>query len=124
MQSANPYSATEQLSSRYESQPTSRSLRINRIDAMAVGKLLGVLYGILGLVAGLFLAVMGGIGAVAGGNAAGAPAAVGGVVFAILMLVLMPLIYGAIGFVAGALGALIYNVCAGFIGGIVIEVDG
>lgn len=124
MQSANPYSATEQLSSRYEAQSTSRSLRINSVDAMTVGKLMGVLYAIIGLVAGLFMAAMAMVGAVAGGNAAGGNAAIGGIIAAILMLVLMPLIYGAIGFVAGALGALIYNVGAGFIGGIVIEVDG
>lgn len=41
-----------------------------------------------------------------------------------ISLVMMPFIYGVVGFLAGALLAVIYNFLAGFIGGIELEIDG
>ncbi len=38
-------------------------------------------------------------------------------------LVLLPLLYGIVGFVVGFLHALIYNFIAGFAGGLMIETD-
>ena len=35
----------------------------------------------------------------------------------------MPLIYGAMGFVGGAIGALIYNLFAKWVGGIELEME-
>ncbi len=37
--------------------------------------------------------------------------------------VLMPVIYGVMGFVFGVIGAAIYNLIAGWIGGIEVEVE-
>ena len=38
--------------------------------------------------------------------------------------VLAPVFYGVIGFIFGALGALIYNIAAGFVGGVEFELEG
>ena len=47
----------------------------------------------------------------------------GGIVLAIVTLVGFPIMYGIIGFIGGALGALLYNLFANFVGGIEIEVE-
>lgn len=38
-------------------------------------------------------------------------------------IIILPLMYGIVGFVAGAIQAIIYNLAAGFIGGIRIETE-
>jgi uncharacterized membrane protein len=55
-------------------------------------------------------------------QAAGAPAAaIMGLMFG--MGIFMPIIYGVMGFVFGALGAVVYNLIARWIGGIEVEVE-
>lgn len=39
------------------------------------------------------------------------------------VIVLLPILYGVVGFLAGALGALLYNLVAKYIGGIELETD-
>jgi hypothetical protein len=40
-----------------------------------------------------------------------------------LMVVILPIIYGVVGFIMTIIGAWLYNVMAGFVGGIRIEVQ-
>jgi hypothetical protein len=47
----------------------------------------------------------------------------GSIVAGLAVMVILPIIYAAMGFVFGALGALLYNLFAGFVGGIEIEVE-
>jgi hypothetical protein len=47
----------------------------------------------------------------------------GGIVMGLGVMIGMPIMYALMGFVFGALGALIYNVFAGMVGGIEIEVE-
>jgi hypothetical protein len=46
-----------------------------------------------------------------------------GPIFAIFMAIAAPIAYGLMGFIMGALGALIYNLIAGWVGGIEMELD-
>jgi len=39
------------------------------------------------------------------------------------MLIILPIFYGVVGFIAGAIGAALYNLIAGMVGGIEIEVE-
>ncbi|MFM8912259.1 MAG: hypothetical protein ACKOE6_04970 [Flammeovirgaceae bacterium] len=41
--------------------------------------------------------------------------------FGFLSIIIFPILYGGIGFVAGLIGAAIYNLIAGWVGGIKIE---
>ena len=41
----------------------------------------------------------------------------------ILTFILIPIGYGLLGFIMGAVGALLYNLCAKYVGGIQIEID-
>src|ERR1043165_710164 len=80
-----------------------------------VGPLLGILYGLFCIIFGA--AMMAGSGRNSG--AAGASTLVIGLV----MMVAIPVFYGIIGFIFGAIGALIYNIAAGIIGGLELELE-
>ncbi len=101
--------------------------RIKRIAPLQAGKMLGVLYACMGLIFLPFIAFAALAGAFAqqaqhaqGGSAAPAAVATGVMIgFGIMM----PVVYGVIGFVFGVIGAAIYNLIASWIGGIEVEVE-
>jgi hypothetical protein len=71
-----------------------------------------------GLVIMIFGAAMMGTGERGGFMAGG-----GSIVMGLLFMIGIPIFYGAMGFVFGAIGALVYNVFAAMVGGIEIEVE-
>src|SRR5262249_9458205 len=91
--------------------------QIKSVDVMSVAKVFGVMYGGIALIFIPFFLLAG-----VGTMFAGKQAAVGGVGFIIFAL-LAPFIYGAMGFIMGALMAWIYNLVAGRFGGIMIELQ-
>ena len=46
-----------------------------------------------------------------------------GTALAFLALIGMPIVFAAFGFVAGAMGALLYNLAANWVGGIEIDIE-
>jgi hypothetical protein len=99
---------------------------IKRIAPLQLGKMMGVLYACMGLIFMpiMMLAAMAGVFAqhAQGQTSSAAPAAaVAGIMFA--MGIFMPVIYGAMGFIFGIIGAAIYNLVARWIGGIEVEVE-
>ncbi|HYY96259.1 MAG TPA: hypothetical protein VE713_17265, partial [Pyrinomonadaceae bacterium] len=50
-------------------------------------------------------------------------AGVGGIVGGLVLMIAIPIFYGIIGFIFGAIGALIYNIAAGIIGGLELELE-
>jgi hypothetical protein len=42
----------------------------------------------------------------------------------VIMMIALPIMYGLFGFIGGTIGALIYNVMAGIIGGVKFELEG
>ena len=89
--------------------------------------MLGVLYACMGLIFLPIFMLAAAAGAFAqhaeGGQASStAPGAVvAGIMFG--MGLFIPVIYGLMGFVVGIIGAAIYNLVAGWIGGIEVEVE-
>lgn len=84
--------------------------RIRRIDPLQAAKMAAVLYAIMGLLlAPIFV-----LAAKAAPNAPG---------FGVGLAIAMPIFYGAIGFIFTAIGAALYNVVAGWIGGIEMDLD-
>ena len=99
--------------------PTSPHIRrLKRIAPVQLGKMLAVLYGIMGLlVVPVFLIASAAAANLPAQQRAGMMALGAGFAF------LAPVLYAAMGFVFGAIGALIYNLVAKWIGGIEVEVE-
>ena len=96
--------------------------RLKRVGVLSFAKIQSAVMGVMGLIFGLIYgAILGvtGIITVVGGSKAGIMMLVGGVA----AVVLLPLLYAALGFVFGALSAWVYNVVAGRIGGLEIELE-
>jgi hypothetical protein len=92
---------------------------LKSIDPVSLGKMLAIIWAIFGFIAGLFAAI--GLGATTGltpiaGTMPWLPAAVGA--FAI---VLFPIVFAIMGFVAGVVCAFIYNVVAKRFGGVMLD---
>ncbi len=81
-----------------------------------LGLFIGIIYGLIFMVVGAALFSQGGRG---GGAGAGASS----IVIGLVMMVAIPIIYGVMGFIFGALAAFIYNVAAGFIGGMELDLE-
>ncbi len=98
--------------------------KLKRIAPLQFGKMMGVLYGLMGLIFLPFFVIAGLVGAFAQTqaqeNAAAGAAALGGLV---VMGLLMPVIYGVMGFILGIISAALYNLIARWIGGIEVEVE-
>lgn len=83
---------------------------LRRINPIQLGKILAIIYGLISLIIVPFIL----IGAVRSPQGKGP-----GILFAIFI----PFLYIIGGFLGGIIGAFIYNLCAGWVGGIEIEVD-
>lgn len=102
-------------------------LRIRKLGILSVAKIYAVMMLVISLLIsipyGLIIIVYALFGAgMIGGEAAFAVGG-GGVVIGILVMVGLPIFYGIMGFVFGAISALVYNIFAGIVGGIEIEVE-
>jgi len=93
--------------------------RIKSVGVLSIAKISGIIYTLIGL---LFipLALIGGLAGVASGQKSGVLGGIG----VLAIAVLAPIFYGVLGFVAGAIGAFLYNLAAKWVGGIEIELEG
>lgn len=93
---------------------------IRRVGPLSFARLSGMLYAILGLVfGGIFslTALAGGFASITdGGAGVGAIVGVGAVV-------VFPILYGLMGFVVTLIGAWLYNVAAGVVGGVEVDIQ-
>ena len=82
-----------------------------------VGLIIGVIYGLIFILFGAAMTAIGpGRDAAAGG--------VSTVVIGIVLMIGIPIAYGILGFISGAIGALVYNAAAGIMGGVKFELEG
>jgi len=103
-------------------------MTIRRFGVISVAKIYGLLTFLIGLIVGVIYGlVLILFGAAMSAIAPGREATAGGistVVIGIIMMIAFPIFYGLLGFISGAIGALIYNAVAGIIGGIKLELEG
>jgi len=95
---------------------------LKSVGVMSVAKVMGILYGCMGLIFVPFFLLFAFVGTFAGQK--DAPFAPFAGLFGIVMAVLMPLMYGVMGFIMGAIGAALYNVIARRVGGFELELEG
>ena len=84
---------------------------IKRFTIGQSAKFMGVLYLLFGLIFVPFFLLMGMF----------APAEDSGFPFGMMLAVAMPVLYGIFGVIGGAIGAALYNLVAGWVGGIEVE---
>jgi hypothetical protein len=97
---------------------------IRRIGVLSLAKIMGVLYAGLGLIVGVCFAlfsVLGGGAMMASGQEGAGPG--GGLMMGmgLGMAIAAPIFYGLLGFIGGLISGWLFNLAAGFVGGLEIE---
>ena len=93
---------------------------IKRVGPISCAKIAGALYAILGFFAGAFVSLLAMAGAFVSQDDV-VPFA--GALFGVGAIVLLPVFYGCLGFVATLIMAWIYNIVASAVGGVEIDVQ-
>ena len=104
---------------------------IKRVGPLSCAKIAGTVYAIMGLIVGgivSLVALAGGLisssRAGAGGLASSSGIGAGaGAMLGVGAIVLFPILYGCMGFIATLIGAWLYNVVAGLVGGIEMDLE-
>ena len=90
---------------------------IKRVGPVSCAKVSALLYALMGLILGGFLSLIALVGlGTQGSGAMGAIMGVGAIV-------LLPIVYACIGFVGTLIAAALYNLAAGMVGGIEMDVQ-
>ena len=91
---------------------------IKSVGVLSIAKVMGLVQACLGLIFAPFLLLIGLLGTMAGPQKT--PFAG---MFGIFLALFMPVLYGVMGFIAGAVGALLYNLFARWVGGFELELE-
>jgi hypothetical protein len=91
---------------------------IKSVGVLSVAKILGLIQACLGVILIPFFLLIGLAGTLAGRQQSPFAGMVG-----LVLAFCMPIIYGVMGFIMGAIGAALYNLFANWIGGIEIRVE-
>jgi hypothetical protein len=98
---------------------------VKQVGVWSIARISGALYAGLGLVIGAVFALVAllGAGFASTMHNEEAPAALVGGFLGVGAVVALPIFYGVMGLVGGALMAWLYNVFAGFVGGIEVTLE-
>jgi hypothetical protein len=91
---------------------------VKSFGVMSVAKIMGVLYACMGLLFAPFFLLVGLLGSMAGQQNSPFAGIVG-----VVVAILLPFFYGVLGFIGGAIGALLYNLLSKWVGGFEVEVE-
>jgi hypothetical protein len=89
--------------------------KIQSVVMAAVGLVIGVPLGLIMMIFGAAIMAAGGSDGRAGGGV--------GIGIGLFYMIGLPIMYGVLGFVTGAISALVYNVASGFLGGLELELE-
>ena len=93
---------------------------IKRLGPLSLAKVGAVIYAVFGFLAGCFFALI----ALGSGMAGDAPEpGVFGAMFGVGAVVTFPIIYSALGFVGLLFAAWLYNLVAGVVGGVEVDIQ-
>jgi hypothetical protein len=98
---------------------------IRHVGVWSVSRLYGALSAAIGLLIGVCFALVAMLGGMAGAmnSGSGLPSRGPFAVFGVAAIILFPIFYGILGLVGGAIGAALYNLFAGMLGGIELETE-
>ena len=92
---------------------------VKRVGAVSLAKVAGTLYVFIGLIIGGIVSVVSLVGGAISGNDAGPF----GMLFGAAAVVLIPLFYGCVGAIGSLIGAALFNLVTGIVGGVEIETE-
>ena len=87
--------------------------KVKKIGVLSLAKILGILYAIFGLIFGALFAFFPLIGLNADET---------GMFLGTASIIIFPILYGIMGFIGGLITAFFYNLVAGKIGGLEVEI--
>jgi hypothetical protein len=90
---------------------------IKSVGVLSVAKIMGLIYACLGLIFMPFFLLVGLLSSLAGKQQSPFAGMIG-----LVLAFCLPIIYGLMGFLMGAIGAALYNLFAKWIGGIEVQV--
>jgi len=95
---------------------------LKRIGPWSCAKVSMVLYAVMGLLVGLMFSFF---GLVLGslGTGSDIPTGAIGALFGVGAIIILPIFYGVLGFITGALTAWVYNLIAQYVGGLEIDLE-
>jgi len=104
-------------------------MTIRRFNVFSVAKIQGFLAFVIGLLIGViygfaFMIFGAAISSLAPQGDSQAMGGVGAIVIGLVIMIAVPILYSIIGFIGGAIGALVYNLAAGVVGGLKFELEG
>lgn len=93
---------------------------IKRVGPLSFAKISGTLYAIIGLIIGACVSLVAMLGGFAGQTT---ESGMFGAVMGVAAIIVAPIFYGLLGFFTSLIGAALYNVIAGMVGGVEIDVQ-
>lgn len=93
---------------------------VRRVSPLSLAKISGLLYAFLGLLIGAFVSLF---SFVASGMLPERDAGPFAMLFGVGAIVVLPIFYGVIGFIGSLIMAALYNLVAGMVGGIEVDVQ-
>jgi hypothetical protein len=91
---------------------------VKSVGVLSVAKIMGLVYACMGLIFAPLFLLIGLLGSFAGQQKT--PFAG---MFSVFFALFMPIFYGVLGFLAGAIGGLLYNLFAKLVGGFELEME-
>ncbi len=95
--------------------------KLKKLGIMSVAKFQAVLMAIMGFIYGIFLTIF--LSTLGGALSAFPGVASTFTNLGILSIILFPILFAILGFIGGAISAFLYNLIAGFVGGIEMEFE-
>jgi transmembrane protein DUF3566 len=95
-------------------------MELKRVGPWSAGRVCGAVYAVMGLIFGLLFACAAVVNGMMTRNSDGVAFGAG---FGVGAIVVFPILYGVLGVVFGALTAWLYNVFAGMVGGIEVQLE-
>jgi hypothetical protein len=96
---------------------------LKKIGPLSLAKIGGVIYGVLGFLVGIFISMLAMLGVFASSMTSEGPGPIVGMFLGVGAIIMFPILYSILGFVMGAIVAWLYNVFAGLVGGIELDLQ-
>jgi len=96
---------------------------LKRIGPLSLAKVCGIIYVVVGFIVGGFVSLFALMGVFANSMMNEGPGAFLGLFFGVGAIIILPIFYGVLGFIGGALMAWLYNIFAGLVGGVELDLQ-